>query len=199
MSESPSLFPLAEPAPLRLPWEIHPSLKEERLKVCARLLAAARADAVRLAQPRLGDDGWSVGCRAYAFGRKRLREAADKGSHPWLSIRDSSNRFIFRIGEVDVRFFRGSAEEPSRRVLRRYGEEARQMALALSVDITAGLVFRFALEVDEAGGTERVVFLALHGEDGHAECLWPIPLDSAPVKRDRPIGQLTLLGDESLA
>ena len=70
------------------------------------------------------------------------------------------------------------------------------MALALHVDITAGLVFRFALEVDEAGGTERVVFLALHGEDGHAECFWPIPLDAAPMRHARVSGQLNLLGED---
>ncbi|MCQ8240078.1 hypothetical protein [Rhizosaccharibacter radicis] len=198
MSEPPSLFP-HQPVVRRLPWEIHPSLREERLKLCARMLADARRDAVALRRADLGDDGWSVGCRAYAFGRKRLRQAADEKRYSWLSIRDSSNRFIFRIGEVDVRFFRGSADEPTRRTLRRHGEEARQIALPLHADVTAGLVFRFALEADEAGDIERVVFLALHGEDGHAECFWPIPLDAAPVRRAAAGRQLTLLGDEGLA
>lgn len=198
MSESPSLFP-AEPVPLRLPWKIHPSLTEERLKLCARMLADARADALRLCRRDLGDDGWSVGCRAYAFGRRRLRRAAEDKRHPWLSIRDSSNRFIFRIGEVDVRFFRGSAEEPTRRTLRHLGEDVLQLALPLHADIPSGLVFRFALEVDEDGETERVVFLALRGENGQAECFWPIPPDAAPVRPARDARQLTLLGDDGLA
>ena len=36
------------PSP-RLPWEFHPALTEQRLRLCARLLANARRDAVALA------------------------------------------------------------------------------------------------------------------------------------------------------
>ena len=33
----------------RLPWDFHPALTEARLRVCARLLANARRDALALA------------------------------------------------------------------------------------------------------------------------------------------------------
>jgi hypothetical protein len=33
-----------------------------------------------------------------------------------------------------------------------------------------------AVETDEAGAVSRVVFLALRGEAGRAECFWPVPL-----------------------
>jgi hypothetical protein len=52
------------PPPGPLPWEFHPALTEERLRFCARLLANARRDAVALAAYEMGDDNWSVGCRA---------------------------------------------------------------------------------------------------------------------------------------
>ena len=52
---------MAAPAPStlsasrRLPWEIHPALSEERLRICARLLAHARPDATRMASCEMGD------------------------------------------------------------------------------------------------------------------------------------------------
>ena len=68
------------PSSSRLPWHFHPALTEERLRVCARLLANARRDAVAMARYEMGDDSWSVGCRAYAFGKQRLRRAAVRAS-----------------------------------------------------------------------------------------------------------------------
>ena len=93
--------PAAVPAtdvPPRLPWDFHPALTEERLRICARLLANARRDALAMASYELGDDPWSVGCRAFAFGRHRLKRAAASGDHPWLEVLDDSAHFVFVIG-----------------------------------------------------------------------------------------------------
>jgi hypothetical protein len=65
----------------RLPWELHPALTEDRLRVCARMLASARRDALAMASYELGDDAWSTGCRASGFGRLRLARAAGSGRH----------------------------------------------------------------------------------------------------------------------
>ena len=183
----------AMPAPLRLPWDIHPALAESRLKVCARLLTHARRDAVRLANFELGDTGWSVGCRAYAFGQQRIRRAAERGAYNWLSVLDLSNHFVFLLEDVPVRFYRGSAEDPTARTLRRQQNEAQQMDLALGEDHAAGLVFRLAIEADAAGGVERVVFLALRGEEGAVECFWPVPLEDEPKAAGVKPLQLSML------
>lgn len=37
-------------------------------------------------------------------------------------------------------------------------------------------MFRLAVETGEGGAVSRVVFLALRGEEGRAECFWPVPL-----------------------
>ena len=160
----------------RTPWDIHPALTEDRLRACALLLAHARRDAVRLAAYDMGDDSWSVGCRAYAFGRQRLRRAAERGTYNWLTVLDESHHFVFLIEDVPVRFYRGSADEPTARTLRRQTVEAQQLTLALGEARAEGLVFRFALEASAAAGVERVVFLALRGEEGQVECFWPVPL-----------------------
>ena len=192
-------LPSALPAlpPRRRPWDIHPALAEDRLRACALLLAHARRDAVRLAAYDMGDDSWSVGCRAYAFGRQRLRRAADRGTYNWLTVLDESHHFVFLIEDVPVRFYRGSADEPTARTLRRQAVEAQQLTLALGEEKAEGLVFRFALEASAAGGAQRVVFLALRGEEGQVECFWPVALEVPSTGHVRPEpAQLRLLGED---
>ena len=72
--------------------------------------------------------------------------------------------FVFLSDQVPVRFYRGLAGEPTVRVLPRHEAEAEQLELALGMEGGDGLVFRIALETDENGSIERVVFLALRGE-----------------------------------
>jgi hypothetical protein len=174
----PAAVPATDVSP-RLPWDFHPALTEERLRICARLLANARRDALAMASYELGDDPWSVGCRAFAFGRHRLKRAAASGDHPWLEVLDDSAHFVFVIGSnghgVPIRFYRGAADEPTDRTLQRQEMEVQQLSLALG-EAAADLAFRFAIETGEAGRVERVVFLALRGED-RVECFWPVSLE----------------------
>ena len=160
----------------RRPWDLHPALTEERITACARLLARGRADALAMADYWAGDDAWSIGCRAYSFSRNRLRRAAEAGRYPWLAVLDETHHFVFLIDGVPVRFFRGDADEPTKRTLRQQETEAQQLALALGGDDAAeGLMFRLAVETGEAGEVTRVVFLALRGDEGDVECFWPVP------------------------
>ncbi len=171
-----------KPATRRLPWQLHPALMAERLTVCARLLVRGRAEAFRLADPWAGDDAWSIGCRAYSFSRNQLRQAATTGRYNWLGVLDATHHFVFLVEGVPVRFFRGDAAEPSKRAMRQQENEVQQLALALgSEDSAEGLMFRLALETDDAGAVQRVVFLALRGEEGAVECFWPVPLETEPT------------------
>lgn len=182
----------------RLPWDFHPALTEERLRVCGRMLANARRDALAMASYELGDDPWSVGCRAFAFGRHRLRRAAESGEYPWLEVLDDSAHFVFVIGGnghgVPVRFYRGAADDPTDRTLKRQETEAEQLSLALGEAAAEGLVFRFAVETGEGGRVDRVVFLALRGEE-RVECFWPVPLEMPPVSAALA-EQLRLIADD---
>ncbi|MBK1659692.1 hypothetical protein [Paracraurococcus ruber] len=197
--------PVAESPPAaaaaRLPWDFHPALTEERLRVCARMLANARRDALAMASYELGDDPWSVGCRAFAFGRHRLKRAAESGEYPWLEVLDDSAHFVFVIGSngqgVPVRFYRGAADDPTDRTLKRQEIEAEQLSLALGEEAADGLVFRFAVETGEGGRVDRVVFLALRGED-RVECFWPVPLEIPPAA-GATAEQLRLIADDGYA
>jgi hypothetical protein len=179
MTDDAAATEVLSPAPRR-PWDLHPALTEERLSAAARLLARGRADALAMADPWAGDDAWSVGCRAYAFSKHQLARAADSGRFPWLGILDETHHFVFLVEGVPVRFFRGDAEDPTKRTLRQQEGEAQQLALALGDGAADGLMFRLAVETDANGSVQRVVFLALRGEEGQTECFWPIPLGDGP-------------------
>lgn len=193
---------LPSPPPSRLPWDFHPALTEDRLRICARILVNARRDALAMASYELGDDPWSVGCRAFAFGRHRLQRAASSGDYPWLAVLDDSAHFVFVIGSngqgVPVRFFRGAADEPTERTLRRQEMEVQQLSLALGEAAAEDLAFRLAVETGEDGRVERVVFLALRGED-RVECFWPVPLESPAGAVAGAAVQLGLMTDEGYA
>jgi hypothetical protein len=199
MEPEPESAPSPSP---RLPWEFHPALTEERLRLCARMLANARRDALAMASYELGDDPWSVGCRAFAFGRHRLKRAAQSGEYPWLEVLDDSAHFVFVIGAngqgVPVRFYRGAAEEPTDRTRLRQELEAGQLCLALGEAAAVGLVFRFAVETGEGGRVERVVFLALRGEE-RVECFWPVPLELPAAAAGGMAAQLRLIADDGYA
>ena len=193
--------PPAPPGPAQMPWDFHPALTEDRLRICARMLANARRDALAMASYELGDDPWSVGCRAFAFGRHRLKRAAQSGEYPWLEVLDDSAHFVFVIGSnghgVPVRFYRGAADDPTERTLKRQEMESEQLCLALGEAAAEGLVFRFAVETGEGGRVERVVFLALRGED-RIECFWPVPLEM-PAAAGGLSEQLRLIADDGYA
>ena len=193
--------PPSPPCPTRLPWDFHPALTEERLRICARMLANARRDALAMASYELGDDPWSVGCRAFAFGRHRLERAASSGDYPWLEVLDDSAHFVFVIGGngngVPVRFYRGAAEEPTERTLKRQEVEVQQLSLALGEAAAEGLAFRLAVETDGTGRVDRVVFLALRGED-RVECFWPVPLELPAAAAGAGV-QLRLIADDGYA
>ncbi len=108
---------------------------------------------------------------------------------------DDSHHFVFLIDQVPVRFYRGMADDPTARTLRRQEAEAQQLGLALGDEMAEGLIFRLALEADAKGGVDRVVFLALRGEEGHAECAWSVSLE-APVVHGPGSTQLRLIADD---
>jgi hypothetical protein len=122
----------AIPLPSRLPWNFYPALTEDRLRICARLLANARREALAMAGYELGDGPRSVGCRAFAFGRHRLERASRSGEYPWLKVLDDSPHFVFVIGSngqgVPVRFYRGAADEPAECTLRRQEIKVQQLS-----------------------------------------------------------------------
>lgn len=148
-----------------LPWDYHPDLTEERLAAIARLIAEGRQTAVELYDEEAGDNGWTLGCRAFQFGRARILRANDNRIFEWLGVIDRSLQLIFTIGEVPIRIYRGEAEEPTERTLRQGHNELRQLGFSFE-DLDEGreLAYRFAIETDVDGSVLAIRFVGLRGE-----------------------------------
>lgn len=175
-----------------LPWEIHQDLTRDRLVMIAGLIALGRNEALERYEPDVGDNPWTLGCRAYAFGKHQILRASGDGRHAWLQIVDGGQQFTFRVGGIPIRFYRGAADDPHQRTLQQAFPELKQLALAFGDgrDLR-GMIFRLAVETGIDGEITQIIFLAFGGESVH--CYWPIPLHSAatvlqPVQESRAEG-----------
>jgi hypothetical protein len=175
-----------------LPWLLHQDLTADRLMKVAGLIALGRSNALDRYDPEVGDNAWTLGCRAYAFGRHEIMKAIDDGGVPWLVVVDGGQQFTFRIGGVPVRFYRGPADDPHQRTLRQSFPELRQLSLALTErpDLR-GIIFRFAVETGIEGELERIIFFGMIDET--VECYWEVPFSRAltvlhPVQERRDEG-----------
>lgn len=160
------------------PWDYHSDLTAERLTIVAQLIADGRQVAIELFDEEAGDNGWTLGCRAFQFGRARILRTAESGKHPWLDVIDRSLQLIFKIGEVPVRIYRGDADEPTDRTMRQSFNELKQLGLLFDErDEGHSLVYRFAIETDFDGSVLAVKFVGLRGKA--AVLNWDVPLDLA--------------------
>mgnify|MGYP000002863799 CR=1 FL=1 len=162
------------------PWDYHPDLTADRLMLTGRLIAEGRNKAVELHDVENGDSNWTLGCRAFEFGRFRILGAIDSGEHPWLRAIDRSLQLVFQIGQVPVRMYRGLPEDPTARTLYQTFGELRQLDLLSSlVDEARDLAYRFAVEADFDGSTLAVKFVGLHGD--RPVFVWDVPIDDIHV------------------
>ncbi|MGO4129221.1 hypothetical protein AB4Z01_32825 [Inquilinus sp. YAF38] len=167
------------------PWEHHPALLRDRLVTIAQLITRGRNDALDRYDASVGCISWTVGCEAFAFQKHRIQEAA--AGIDWLDILDPTMQFVFSIGGVPVRFYRGEPDDPNMRTLRQTFSELKQMSLFSAeelVKLTATPLYRFAVETDIDGAIVAVTFLVLAGDT--PVLTWQVPLDT-PVTKVSPL------------
>lgn len=156
----------------KLPWDYHPDLSLDRLQLVASILRDTRHNTLLLHDPAGGDTRWSLGCRVYARSSTALIRAAET-QYPWLRVISPKLEFVFTIGSVPVRFFRGDAENPDGQHLRVSDLEAYQYSLAFG-DNAIELCWRLVVETDAIGEAERVVLIGSTAA-GNVECNYVIP------------------------
>lgn len=162
------------------PWETHNELEESRLVFLANLIKQVRHEALLMHEPSKGDTNWGLGCRAHERTCHAIKEATDY--QPWLDVIDPSLHFVFSIGGVPIRFYRGEADNPNPRQLnRRYPEiEAQQYAFEFHHEDVQWL-WRMAIETDFDGEVLRIVMVQV-SESGDIKNMWPVPLtDGVPI------------------
>jgi len=90
-------------------------------------------------------------------------------------------QFVFSIGEVPVRFYKGAPDEPNKRTLRQSYSELNQLSLfGIEDSISSDLLYRFAVETDFDGTVIAISFVVLDGEV--PVLTWNVPLGE-PVTR----------------
>lgn len=155
------------------PWDYHPHLQRDVIVAVAGLIAQGRSDALIRHDETVGDDEWTLGCKAFQYARFQILKAAGTAGFDWLSIMDPSKQFIFKIGDVPVRFYKGEADEPSGRTLRQTFSELNQLAFIFGKDDGGGLAYRFAIETDFDGSITSIKFVGLRGES--SVFCWDVP------------------------
>lgn len=162
------------------PHQCHPDLQEDRLLALAQFFASTRSAVVALHDPLNGDDSWSLGCRGFARWRNLLLQKAMSGEWHWLTIVDPGKKFIFSIGQVPIRFYRGSSKRPPTRTLAHNAQELTQLSLAFATtgEQYRDLKWRFAIETDYFGEPSSVIFAGLSSDDGSVVCHWKLPFDT---------------------
>jgi hypothetical protein len=167
------------------PWEHHPALTRDRLVAIGQLIQRGRNEALDRFNPVIGCTGWTVGCEAFAFQRHQIIQAAVEVD--WIDVLDPSMQFVFCIGSVPARFYRGEPDEPTARTLKQCYPELSQLSLFSDEELKklgTHLLYRFAVETDIDGSLTAVTFVILSGE---APILtWQIPLDD-PVTKISPL------------
>ncbi|MES9858885.1 MAG: hypothetical protein ABW166_20145 [Sedimenticola sp.] len=158
--------------PDKMPWDYHLDLSEDRLLFIAKLIMDIRHDTLELHDEESGDSPWSFGCRVY--DRTRMILVKESTHIEWLTVPDPSLKCIFQIGSVPVRFYRGDADEPTKRTMARSYTELQQCAIAFEGD-DKNLLWRFAVEADSSGEVTSITFVGL-SESEEVKCHWSAPI-----------------------
>ncbi len=156
-----------------LPWDLHPDLTRERLIAAALLIAQGRWDALSVHNPALGDNGWTLGCKAFQFARFQITRRAGLEGYEWLEIVDPTMQLIFNIGTVPFRFYKGEADAPSDRTLRQTYSELAQLSFAFGDEKAGDIAHRFAVETDDDGAITSIKVVGLRGE--LPVLIWEVP------------------------
>ncbi len=143
------------------PSDLHPALTDYRLRIVGQLIRDARHKAVLRHDTSIGDNAWVLGvsgfnccCYAIASAVERYKE--------WLSVIEDGLHFVFAIGGVPLRFYRGEPDDaPKRTLARNFPEvQAHQIALLFPDQETPKHdALRFAVETDEFGEVSQVTLV----------------------------------------
>lgn len=159
------------------PIDINDQLTAYRIDAVGNLLVEAHREVIDKAERH--DNGWSLGCRSYAWRSSRIIEAVEAREFPWLDIIDPSLRFIFSIGGIPINMYRGTTEKPKTNILSRATSypELRQIGLFGDLEQTPNLVWSYAMETGPEGEVLGLQFVGLT-EDGEVFALREIAIDT---------------------
>nr|WP_134331588.1 hypothetical protein [Pseudomonas sp. HS-2] len=160
------------------PSELHSCLTDERIDFIGHLIARVRSENLESADDR--DSGWSLGCRAYQWCCSEIIKLSS--AKPWIEIVNPTLKFIFKMGNVEISFYKGSPEKPNKNIYTRAQSypEIRQLSLLSNVIIPDKLVWAYAVETDIEGLTTNIEFFGM-SESGDVISSRTVPIHSIPA------------------
>jgi len=148
---------------------IHPDVTTKRLAFLARLIAGVWKKVRNAHKPVEGDTMLGYGVRFHERMCHALRQAALKFS--WLRLIERRRHFVFTIGAVPFRVYRGHAKRPKKNYLVRQQREQDQQTLA-------GIEFewccRLAVEGVAANQTPNVILVQQSVRTGKVRNEWHV-------------------------
>ena len=171
------------------PWEIQPELKKERLAIVGENLKQIRNKATSLYDPKEGDGPWSLGCRIYDRSINLLPMLLSDAS--WFSYVKKDLYFVMFIGKIPIRFYKGTAEAPPHRTLRRKTIERFHQGTLFPEYDNRLWFWRIAVEPDSDYQTLRIT-IGQYNDEGEARHIYEIPIDE-------PITTISILGDQKIS
>lgn len=175
---------------MTLPHEYHADLTSERIIAVTSLIAAAYEEALEYRLEEKGDTRWAHGCRRYDWARQRLRASAGATGYEYLRIViDQANKFLFRIGDVPVKFRRTDIDDPAEGTATQSFLESQQLSMLkmLGLSDPAELSWRFLVQDNFDGEIIRIAFIGMDAATNEAKCFYEIPLEKVvltPVLMD---------------
>ncbi|MDQ6623828.1 MAG: hypothetical protein M3Y86_10165 [Verrucomicrobiota bacterium] len=158
------------------PWEVHSSLKLNRLVQLAAAIKSARDSVVPLHDPDSGDNQWSMHCRGYARQCRAIRDLA--AEVPWLTVSSTSPNDLelsFCVGSVPMKIVRGDPEDPAYRH-RNFSAGEQMLMDALMVELPPGPL-RLVATTNASGYVAGVFLVEFHA---HTPVRYfEIPIDSS--------------------
>lgn len=159
---------------IKRPSDLHCCLTDDRIDFIGQLIARVRAENLDAAEAR--DDDWSIGCRAHTWIRSEIKNQSH--TTPWLSIIDSSLRFIAAIGSVQFSFYKEIVEKPKSNICSRAQSHPNLRQHSFSFDelpIPDKIVWAYAVETDLEGSTTNIKFLGM-SESGEVLASRTVPI-----------------------
>jgi hypothetical protein len=151
------------------PNTFHTELTHERLTIICNALLTVLSDTEQLLSSEF-DDGYTRGCAIFGRQKNSIKQIANSGRYPWLSLVNGGNDLVFRIGAIPCRFSNDDPDNPQKIAVL----VANRYQMSFFEDVESGAPCRFCFVIAR-GDTEnedaRVVFMGFNAANV-LRCKW---------------------------
>jgi len=154
---------------LPLPNKFHPDLTEDRLSFISNILLEEYYKTEDELTSEF-DDNYTRGCTVFGRQKNRIKKIAVSGTYDWLTIVNSSNDLVFKIGIIPCRFSTDDPQKPCKNAV--INIHQAQIPFIDEADSNEPSRFCFILDKGMGNSDDPVVVLLGFDEFGIEKCRW---------------------------